>query len=101
MRNTIKTTSSDRKRHIQIMQYVGATRGYIVRPFLMEGIFFGLVASALAMVIVYIGYELIYVNIEHKFSTLLGMHFVSPEGILKEMSIIFACLGIGIGYLGS
>ncbi len=99
--NTIKATLTNRQREIEIMQYVGATRGYIVRPFLMEGIFFGLIASALAVVIVYFGYELIYMSVEHKFSTLLGMHFVSPEGVLREMSIIFGCLGIGIGYLGS
>lgn len=99
--NTIKAALSNRQREIEIMQYVGATRGYIVRPFLMEGIFFGLIASAISVALVYFGYELIYMNVEHRFATLLGMHFVSPEGIIKDMSIIFACLGIGIGYLGS
>lgn len=46
--NTIKLTISSRENSIQIMKYVGATKKFIRRPFLYEGILNGLLSGALA-----------------------------------------------------
>ncbi len=43
--NTIRMTIFARRTEISIMKYVGATDGYIRRPFVLEGVILGLVAS--------------------------------------------------------
>ncbi|MFR9296725.1 MAG: cell division protein FtsX, partial [Aedoeadaptatus pacaensis] len=55
--NTIKSTIANRSQEIQIMKYIGASNGYIRRPLLIEGLVFGVVAGALALVLVYLGYK--------------------------------------------
>lgn len=99
--NTIKATLSNREREIHIMRYLGASNGYIRRPFLMEGIFFGLIASILAVVIVYYSYLFIFERMEQKLQVMVGMNIIPPEGVIFDVAIIFACIGIGIGFLGS
>lgn len=42
--NTIRMTIFARRTEISIMKYVGATDGYIRRPFVMEGVILGLIA---------------------------------------------------------
>lgn len=45
--NTIRMTIFARRTEISIMKYVGATDGYIRRPFVMEGVILGLIAFAI------------------------------------------------------
>ncbi|MDO5037214.1 MAG: permease-like cell division protein FtsX [Tissierellia bacterium] len=99
--NTTKATLANRSREIHIMKYVGATNGYIRRPFLIEGLIFGLVASLLALAIIYFGYASIYGSINQRMEVLLSFSLVKPEGILVDMGIIFACIGVGVGLIGS
>jgi cell division transport system permease protein len=50
--NTVRVAISDRKKTVEIMQLVGATRGYILAPFVMLGGMLGLsgaILSALAL----------------------------------------------------
>ncbi len=44
--NTIRMTIFARRTEISIMKYVGATDGYIRRPFVLEGVILGLIAFA-------------------------------------------------------
>lgn len=99
--NTIKATVSNRKEEIHIMKYIGASNGYIRRPLLLEGLFFGLVASAIALAIVYYGYGFVFTEMEEKLRVLFGMKLIPAKAILLDMGIIFACIGIGVGLLGS
>lgn len=48
-----------RSREISIMQTVGATEGYIQRPFLLEGLFTGLLGGVVAIVLTRIAHRLI------------------------------------------
>jgi len=50
--NTIRLTIYARKDIIQIMRLVGATEGYVKRPFIVEGILQGFIGSLAAMLIV-------------------------------------------------
>jgi len=45
--------ASMRRREIRIMQLIGATAWYIRSPFLVEGIFYGLIGAFLAWIFVY------------------------------------------------
>lgn len=99
--NTIKIALNNRKREINIMKYIGATNNYIRRPFLIEGIFFGLLGSIFAILIVYYTYDLVYAKIDERLFEMVAVNLVNPKGTLVDMSIIFICMGAGIGYLGS
>lgn len=105
--NTIKLTVMARSREIQIMKYVGATNGYIRGPFVIEGVLFGLIGAVLSILIINYGYQYVFnfVNnrmyAQDKLTKLLAEYFISPKTLLKDISIIFASIGAGIGALGS
>lgn len=99
--NTIKITVANRRREINIMKYIGATNAYIRGPFLLEGIVFGIVGAIIATFVVYLGYSFAFEKINEQFQSIFGMNITNPNIIRVNISIIFACIGIGIGYLGS
>jgi cell division transport system permease protein len=45
---------SGKKAEIRVQRLVGATKWYILRPFVVEGMFYGLVGSTLAWVVLYV-----------------------------------------------
>ncbi|EGY79779.1 putative cell division protein FtsX [Peptoniphilus indolicus ATCC 29427] len=99
--NTIRIAVSNRSHEINIMKYIGATDSYIRSPFLIEGIIFGLVGAALAFFIVHHLYSFYYAGHNAQITNIIEVGLVSPTIIGKHISIIFACIGAGIGYLGS
>jgi len=54
--NTMRLTLFARRREIAIMQLVGATGGYVVAPFVLEGLVLGLIGSAIAAGALLAGY---------------------------------------------
>ena len=99
--NTIKITVAARQREIGIMKYVGATNGYIRGPFIIEGILFGLVGALISILIINYGYEYFFTSVNEKFFEMFTVYLVPPSMLIKDISIIFASIGIGIGSLGS
>lgn len=83
------------------MKYVGATNNYITGPYVFEGILIGLIASILAMLFLKFAYTYFYSYLNGSSSNLFRNALVSPESIMKDFSIIFITLGVGIGILGS
>lgn len=51
--NTISVTMYSRRLEIQIMRCVGATRRFIRYPFMLEGIFIGIISTAISLLLVY------------------------------------------------
>ena len=99
--NTIRLSISSRRKEIEIMKYVGATNNYITGPYVFEGILIGLIASLLAVLIVKFGYSYVYNYVNGSKSSIFANALISPDGIIKDFSIIFITLGVGIGILGS
>lgn len=99
--NTIKITVTARKREINIMKYVGATNGYIRGPFIIEGILLGLIGAILSILIVNYGYEYLFKVINEKLYVMFTVYLVAPYALLKDISIMFIAIGVGIGTLGS
>ncbi|MDD7362552.1 MAG: permease-like cell division protein FtsX [Peptoniphilus sp.] len=99
--NTVKSTISNRSHEIQIMKYIGASNGYIRRPLLIEGLIFGIVAGAIALALVYFGYRSVFGMFNERLNVMMGMKLIQPRLILKDMSIIFVCIGVGVGLIGS
>jgi len=61
--NTIRLTIYTHRQEIEIMKLVGGTNWFIRGPFIVEGILYGIFASALAMFILYIGVSAISARI--------------------------------------
>jgi len=99
--NTIKLTLNARRQEINIMKYVGATNWFIRWPFILEGVFLGLIGSLIALVVVYFGYDYAYNFIYSRFYTLFAEYILSVDVMIDEIRWIFVTLGIGVGVLGS
>lgn len=100
--NTIKLTVHARRKEISIMKYVGATNGFIRWPFVVEGIFIGILAGILSLGLVGGVYSIIaekMVNTE--FMQVIGMSLVSFSDMFGLIVAVYLILGIGIGTLGS
>jgi cell division transport system permease protein len=99
--NTIKLTVAAREREINIMKYVGATNWFIRWPFFVEGMILGLMGAIISLGLVYFGYSYIYNAISQQMYMLFTTYIVPVNEIIKDMMVIFAVLGMGIGALGS
>jgi len=96
--NTIKLSFYSRRDAIDIMELVGATRFYIAVPYLLEGLFQGLVASLLSVAAVYGLYYYLAAWLQRSFPFLQGL--VSLAFFTPRMLGGFVILGISLGVLG-
>lgn len=99
--NTIKIAVSNRHREISIMKYVGATNRYIRGPFLIEGILFGVIGAAIATFLTSYLYGFIFEKVNPQLVKMTEVDLVNLGIIKSDLFIIFLCIGISIGYLGS
>ncbi len=102
--NTIKITVLNRQREIELMQYIGATNGYVRGPFMIEGIMLGLLGSLVAILIIMLGYNYSMNYLAGRYVAIIsGMsgYLVGIEMVLNDLIIIFLTIGVGIGILGS
>lgn len=98
--NTIKITIHGRSKEITIMRHVGATNGYIRRPFVIEGIFIGILGSLVPILLVIFGYRYIYIALNgYLFTAILALAPTVP--LVFEISAILLLIGIVVGFLGS
>jgi cell division transport system permease protein len=102
--NTIKITVLNRYKEIELMQYIGATNGYVRGPFMIEGVMLGLIGSIVSILLITLGYNYIINYLAGRYVALLsGMsgYMIGVEMIINDLIIIFLTIGIGIGILGS
>lgn len=99
--NTIKLTVYSRKQEISVMRYVGANNNYIRIPFMIEGLFFGLLGSLLAFFAVYYAYGYVYQYLsENLLSNISIISLIEPIYYKRSLLEIFLALGAGIGVIG-
>ena len=96
--NTIKLSFYTRRDAIDIMELVGATRFYIATPYLLEGLFQGLIASLLSVAAVYGIYYYLLAWLQRSFPFLQGM--VSLTFFTPRMLGGFVILGVLLGVVG-
>ena len=100
--NTIKLTVHARRKEISIMKYVGATNGFIRWPFIVEGMIIGVLASAISISIVALGYGFISERlVNSQFMQVINMSLVTFGEMFNSIIFVYMLLGIGIGALGS
>ena len=91
--NTIKLSIESRSSEISIMRIVGATKGFIRAPFLVEGIIIGVIGAFFSLLITVIAYL-------YLFSSSNGVLFGVFELLDPLPHIIYISLGVlGIGML--
>ena len=94
--NAIRLTIYARRREIRIMQLVGATDWFIRVPFMLEGLFHGLVGGLLAVLVTFA----LYRHMAHVAESLLPfLKLVKPESLRLAYTLGLSSLGsvIGIG----
>lgn len=100
--NTIRLTVISRIHEIAVMKYVGATNSYILIPFLIEGIFYSLLASGLSYLAIYYLYSFVYDNFGVQIANNYPIvSLITPQTFQMSLLQILLSLGLGIGVLGS
>lgn len=94
--NTIRLTIYAKRNLIKAMKLVGATNGFIRRPFIVEGIIQGLISGASAVIIVYILFQYLLPVYISQFGVLEW-----PFGRWYYLCGIMMLLAVFMGYWGS
>lgn len=98
--NTIKITIFARRREIEIMKLVGATNWFIRWPFVLEGIWLGMIGAILPIAVVFLGYYYAYDFLASRIpNNLVQPLAYSP--FVFQVSAILLLVGILIGAWGS
>ena len=98
--NTIKITIFSRKREIEIMRLVGASNINIKIPFILEGLFLGILGAIVPIILTIIGYNAVYDHFDGvMFSQFIKL--VKPEPFVYYISLILVGIGMVVGMFGS
>ena len=89
--STIALSITARKEEIEIMSFVGATPSMVKGPFVIEGLFYGLLGGGLAALAVYFGWG----SLQSDFLTNLPWFNLSIDKIMF-MYIILGTIGFGV-----
>ena len=98
--NTIRITIIARKDEIEIMKLVGATNSFVRIPFLLEGIWLGVIGSIIPITAISVLYYKIYDVLQPRLKgELLQLLDVTP--LLYQIDFLLLGMGIIIGIWGS
>ncbi len=98
--NTIKITIFSRKREIEIMRLVGASNINIKIPFIMEGLFLGIMGAIIPICVTIFGYIALYTKFDGQlFSPFISL--ITPEPFVYTISLILLLIGMAVGMFGS
>jgi cell division transport system permease protein len=95
--NTIRTAVYIRRTEIEIMKLVGAGDWFVRWPFILEGVFGGLLAAAFGATVVALAYR--FVLQQANTQAFLGVRFDGPY--LTAMVVVLVVFGAALGGFGS
>ncbi len=98
--NTIKITIFSRRREIDIMRLVGASNINIKIPFILEGLFLGILGAIIPIIATTYGYVAIYDSMNGQFFSPI-IKLVTPMPFIYQISILLVVLGMLVGMFGS
>ena len=99
--NTIKLAIYSRKREIEIMRLVGASNVSIKVPFIIEGLFIGILGSVVPVVLIIVGYTSLYDYFGGELFGSALATLVNPIPFVYYVSLILVGIGIVVGMIGS
>ncbi len=98
--NTVKMAMYSRQNEIAIMKMVGATKGFIRLPFVVQGFLLGMLGAGLAFAAEWWLYDALLKKLE-QMDTLNMFSFVPFEQLMVPMIFVFAAAGMFVGIVGS
>ncbi len=100
--NTIRLAVNSRRIEINIMKYVGATNAFIRWPFILEGVFIGILGASIPLFICIFSYNRVIDAIYENMPILQeGVNFLSASQIFNFLIPFCLLLGASIGIFGS
>jgi cell division transport system permease protein len=96
--NTIRLSIFSRRREIEVMKLVGATNWFVRGPFMLEGLFCGVVGALVAIVLLMLGKEIVLPSIQSHGG--LGSSDVQALAFSLNALILLG-VGLGVGAVGS
>jgi cell division transport system permease protein len=96
--NTIRLSIYARRREVEVMRLVGATRWFIRWPFMIEGVVVGFVGGLAAILILWLGKATVVDPLSDTalFSALQTMSFPVLVAILFSSAIVVSAIGSGV-----
>ncbi len=102
--NTTRTSVYARRREINIMRYVGATKAFIEIPFFVEGVIIGLVSSGLAFGLTWLAYSQVYNMLSQDFNlwNIFGISGMIPfKNIALYTAAAYVVVGVALSSFGA
>ena len=97
--NSIRLTIDSRRHEIAVMKLVGATDGFVVGPFILEGVVIGIVGSILGTFFAVGIYNWLFERL-YAFIPFMPMYVLDTQSKLQMFGIM-AITGIVVGAAGS
>jgi cell division transport system permease protein len=95
--NTIRLSIYARRREVEVMRLVGATNWFIRWPFMVEGLFCGLVGAAIAIGFLFIGKQVIVDPLANNFNLINSGHTIG----FATLALVLLCVAMGVSAMGS
>lgn len=96
--NIINVSIFSRRKHINIMKYVGATNGFVRTPFVIEGLIIGVLGAVISSAFLSYGYDLLFGNFNN---TIAQISLMDPQSIAKSLFLTNTAYGFAIGGIGA
>jgi cell division transport system permease protein len=96
--NSIRAAITARKNEIDVMRLVGATRGFIRSPFLVEGFLLGLFSALVTLVLVVPGYNYATIRLQEAIGFI---PFERDIVVLGRVALLLFALALLVGLVGS
>ena len=99
--NTIRLSIFTRRREVEVMRLVGATRWFIRWPFMIEGVVVGFIGGAIAILVLWLGKITIVDPLSETFNFLAAQNnstlsFPAMVAILFAAAVLVSTIGSGI-----
>ena len=101
MYNTIRTGLFARRREIEVMRLVGATKWFIRIPFMMEGLLQGLLGAMFSAVAIFGLNKAIARSVQGEDNLRLFESFALDTGQVVSVAVTLLLVGAGLGALGA
>lgn len=99
--NTIKARVYSKKEEIQIIKYVGASNGFVITPFIVEGFLIGILGSLLSVGVCVGMYGYILEKVTAAISSIVGNVALPLNSISMYLVVVLVLTGTTVGVLGS
>ncbi len=94
--NTIRLSIYTRRREVEVMRLVGATRWFIRWPFMIEGVVVGVAGGLVAILILWLGKITIVDPLGDSLSFLAAQNFPALVAVLFAAAVLVSTIGSGV-----